>query len=132
LFTLVTLAFFAGIHSGRAMLLWSDLGSTQVHDTGAGADILGGILERDDSSDDTLYFKFHVDPLYDATTEEYFEEFQLFQSDRERLAVENALKAWPYSAFSTGEKGASNQMVEYIDLSSSNPERPGLARSTTY
>jgi ligand-binding sensor domain-containing protein/signal transduction histidine kinase len=132
LFTLIVLVIFTGIHSSRAVLLWSDLGSTQVHDTGAGADILGGILQRDDSSSDTLYFKFHVDPLSDGTTEEYFAAFQLFQGNQERLAVGNALKAWAYSAFSTGERGASNQMVEYIDLNSSNPERPGLGTSTTY
>ena len=132
LFTLMALALFAEPHSSRAVLLWSDLGSTQVHDTSAGADILGGILQRDDSSSDTLYFKFHVDPLSDATTEEYFAAFQLFQGDHERLAMGNALKAWAYSAFSTGVKGASNQMDEYIDLNSANPERPGLAASTTY
>jgi ligand-binding sensor domain-containing protein/signal transduction histidine kinase len=132
LFALIALAIFAGTHSSRAVLLWSDLGSTQVHETGAGADILGGILQRNDSSADTLYFKFHVDPLSDATTEEYFAAFQLFEGNQERLALGNALRAWAYSAFATGEKGASNQMIEYIDLNSANPERPGLGASTTY
>src|ERR1700677_1034420 len=73
LFTaLVALTVLCRTETSRAVLLWSDLGATQVHETGAGEDILGGVLKRDDSSTDTLYFKFHVDPLSDATTEEYF------------------------------------------------------------
>src|SRR5437879_1278618 len=61
----------------HAIVLWSDLGATLVHETGAGADILGGALKRDHSSSDTLYFKFHVDPISDASTEEYFALFEL-------------------------------------------------------
>jgi len=131
-FGLMFLAMLGWTDSIRAVLLWSDLGATQVHETGVGTDILGGILRRDDTSTDTLYFKFHVDPLSDATTEEYFAAFQLFEGNHERLAVGNALKAWAYSAFGTGTTGSSNQVVEYIDLNSSNPERPGLAASSTY
>src|SRR5215469_12542916 len=67
---LVGCVVFAAVNPSAATLLWSDLGATQVHETGAGVDILGGVLHRDDSSSDTLYFKFHVDPLSDATTEE--------------------------------------------------------------
>ena len=48
----------------EAVVLWSDLGATLAHETGAGNDILGGALKRDDSASDTLYFKFHVDPLF--------------------------------------------------------------------
>jgi ligand-binding sensor domain-containing protein/signal transduction histidine kinase len=129
---LMVLAMFLWVDTSRAILLWSDLGSTQVHETGTGNDILGGILQRNNSSRDALYFKFHVDPLSDASTEEYFAAFQLFEGNQERLAVGNALKAWAYSAFATGETGASNQVVEYIDLNSSKPERPALAPSSTY
>lgn len=129
---LVAMVALLWMDVGWASLLWSDLGSTQVHETGAGSDILGGILRRDSSASDTLYFKFHVDPLSDASTEEYFAAFQLFEGDKERLAVGNALKAWAYSAFATGETGSSNQAVEYIDLNSSKPERPALAPSSTY
>src|ERR1700690_425783 len=131
-FGLILLALLAGTDASQAMLLWSDLGATQVHETGVGNDILGGVLRRDDSSTDTLYFKFHVDPLSDATTEEYFAAFQLFEGNHERLALGNALKAWAYSAFVTGTTGSSNQAVEYIDLNSTNPERPGLVSSSTY
>jgi ligand-binding sensor domain-containing protein/signal transduction histidine kinase len=115
---LLLVTVFAWTDSSQAVLLWSDLGATQVHDTGAGVDILGGMLQRNDSSTGTLYFKFHVDPLSDATTEEYLAAFQLFQGNQERLAVGNALKAWAYSAFATEEIGSSNQVVEYIDLNS--------------
>ncbi|MGA2244165.1 MAG: two-component regulator propeller domain-containing protein [Verrucomicrobiota bacterium] len=118
--------------ASRAVLLWSDLGATQVHETGAGSDILGGVLRRDATAHDALYFKFHVDPLSDATTEEYFAAFQLFEGSQERLAVGNALKAWAYSAFATGETNPSNQVVEYIDLNSSKPERPSLVATSTY
>ncbi len=44
-----------------AVVLWNDPDATLVHENGAGADILGGALKRDDSANDTLYFKFHVD-----------------------------------------------------------------------
>ena len=108
LLALVTLAILAWAESSEGVLLWSDLGATQVHENGVGEDILGGVLKRDDSSSDTLYFKFHVDPLSDATTEEYFAAFQLFEGNHERLAVGNALKAWAYSAFATGETGPTN------------------------
>ena len=123
---------FGWLSSSQAVLLWSDLGSTQVHDTGAGTDILGGVLHRDDSATDTLYFKFHVEPLSDATTEEYSAAFQLFEGNQERLAVGNALKAWAYSAFATGETGSSNQVVEYIDLNSSKPEASGTGTFHAY
>src|SRR5436305_15122286 len=82
-----------------AIILWSDPGTTPVHETGPGADILGGALKRDDSSSGTLYFKFHVDPISDSSTEEYFAAFELFEADAERLGLGNALKAWAYSAF---------------------------------
>ena len=129
---LVCCVMFPAVNPLEAMLLWSDLGATQVHETGAGVDILGGVLRRDDSSTDTLYFKFHVDPLSDATTEEYFAAFQLFEGNQERLAVGNALKAWAYSAFATGATGSSNQVVEYIDLNSAKPEASGMGTFYAY
>jgi len=51
----------------------------------AGQDILEGAVKRDHSSADTLYFKFHINPLSDATTEEYFAAFELFEGDTENL-----------------------------------------------
>jgi len=126
------LAMLAWTNSGQATLLWTDLGATAVHETGTGTDILGGVLRRDGSSDDALYFKFHVDPLSDATTEEYFAAFQLFKGTHERLAVGNALKAWAYSAFATGQTGQSNRVIEYVDLKSSQPEAFGVGPVCTY
>ena len=73
-----TLAFWAA--PSNAVVMWSDLGATLAHETGAGSDILSGALKRDDSCRDTLYFKFHVDPLSDVGI------------DLLRLALENVLE----------------------------------------
>ena len=100
------------------------MGATLVHETGAGSDILGGALKRDDTSNDTLYFKFHVDPLSDVGTEEYFAAFQLYEGEAERLGVGNSLKAWAYSAFNTAQTGPSNNVSGDFDLNSSQPESP--------
>src|SRR5712671_4692603 len=106
----------------RAVILWSDLGEVLAHETGIGTDITGQALKRDDASGDTLYFKFHIDPLSDVTTEEYFAAFQLFEGGTERLAIGNSLKAWAYSAFLTSETGASNKVTGDFDLKPSRPE----------
>jgi len=109
--------------SARGVILWSDLGATLVHETGGGSDILGGALKRDDSSSDTLYFKFHVTPLSDPSTEEYFAALELYEGDTERLGVGNGAKAWAYSAFfNRGEIGESGKPLSELDLNSSTPE----------
>lgn len=105
----------------KAVILWNQSGPTLIHETGASTNILSTGLGRDDSSSDTLYFKFHVDPLSDATTEEYFAAFQLYEGHKERLAVGNALKAYAYTAFAIDE----NRPAEYVDLNSSIPEPSG-------
>jgi ligand-binding sensor domain-containing protein len=109
----------------RAAVLWSDLGPTLVHENGEGSDILNGALQRDDSSTDTLYFKLHVDPLSDSSTEEYLAAFELYEGGEERLGVGNALKAWAYSAFKTIDTGESAKVADYVDLHSSRPEPSG-------
>ena len=53
-FRLAVLTMLVWADSSRAVLLWSDLGATQVHETGAGVDILGGGLKRDATSTETL------------------------------------------------------------------------------
>jgi len=93
------LACFISPVSSRAVILWSDLGSTLVKNTGPGHDILGGAVRAGLGSTNTLYFKFHVNPQSDAGTEEYFAAFELYEGDAERLAVGNALKGWGYGAF---------------------------------
>ncbi len=116
----------------RGAVLWSDLGTTLVHDTGEGFDILGGAVKEDDTSTNTLYFKFHVDPLSDASTEEYFAAFELYEGDKERLGIGNALKAWAYSAFRADATGDSHEGSDYIDLHSSRPEPSTPGTSIIY
>jgi signal transduction histidine kinase/ligand-binding sensor domain-containing protein len=98
------------------VVLWSDLGQRLVRATGQGEDILNGAVKRDQTSTDILYFKFHVEPLSDFRTEEYFAAFQLYEGQNERLGVGNSLKAWAYSAFNTDEKGEKNEVAGDIDL----------------
>ena len=129
---LILLAMLAWANPSQAVLLWTDLGATQVHETGTGTDILDGLLQRNDSATDTLYFKYHVDPISDANTEPYSAAFQLFEGNQERLSVGNALNAWAYSAYDTGQTGPSNRVVEYIDLNSSNPEPSGIGTFFNY
>jgi ligand-binding sensor domain-containing protein/signal transduction histidine kinase len=93
---------------------------------------LGGALKRDDSSSDTLYFKFHVDPLSDASSEEYFAAFELYEGEAERLGVGNALKAWAYSAFLGEAEAGMTGKTSYFDLHSSKPEPLTGATSSTY
>ena len=106
----------------EAAVLWSDLGATLVHETGPGTDILGGVIRRDAAAADTLYFKFHVDPRSDVSTEEYSSAFQLYEGDTGRLAVGNSWAAWAYSAFNTDATGDSNKVFGDIDLHSARPE----------
>ena len=78
---LIGFLFISSSVPASAVILWSVPGATRVHETGAGSDILGGALKRDETSNDTLYFKFRVDPLSDLTTEEYFAAFELYEGD---------------------------------------------------
>jgi signal transduction histidine kinase len=89
---------------------------------GAGTDILRSAVKRDATSSDTLYFKFHVDPLSDVSSEPYSAGFQLFEGGTARLGVGNSLKAWAYSAFNTAETGTNNQVAGDMDLHSASPE----------
>lgn len=107
----------------NAVILWSDLDATLVHETGLGSDILGGAVKRDDLSNDTLYFKFHVNPRSDQSTEAYFAALELFEGDAERLGLGNALNAWAYSAYlNTDANSETNKVAGYIDLHSNRPE----------
>jgi ligand-binding sensor domain-containing protein/signal transduction histidine kinase len=113
-------------------VLWSDFGTTLVHNTGEGYDILNGAVKEDDSSTNTLYFKFRVDPLSDGSTEEYFAAFELYEGEKERLGIGNALKAWAYSAFRADATGQSDGGSDYIDLHSSRPEPSSPGTSIIY
>ncbi len=129
---LVGLWFWCSAASTSAVILWSDSGSTLAHNTGPGADILEGAVKRDDTSSDTLYFKFHLTPLSDVTTEDYFAGFELYDADAEHVAIGNALKAWAYSAFLGQAEGTDAGKGGYIDLHSSNPEAAAGANGSTY
>ncbi len=113
-----------------AVTLWSDPGSTLVFENGAGRDVLGGAVKRDDFSNDTLYFKFHIDPQSDSSTEEYYAGVELYEGDAERLGIGNALKAWAYSAFvKPAGADSADPAPGYVDLhsASTEPSEPNMA-----
>ncbi|MFO1478106.1 MAG: two-component regulator propeller domain-containing protein [Verrucomicrobiota bacterium] len=116
------LLLLAATSPARGVILWNDPVARLVHDNGPGSDILGGAVKRDDSANDTLYFKFHVDPVSDKDTEEYSAGFELFEGDVGRLGIGNAAKAWAYSAFFHTDTGDSNNPAGYIDLRTLKPE----------
>jgi signal transduction histidine kinase/ligand-binding sensor domain-containing protein len=133
----VAACFLMAAAGASADIIWSDLGATLAHDTGPGSDLLGGAVKRDEKATDTLYFKFHVKPGSDAGTEPYLAAFELYEGDKERLAVGNALQGWAYGVFNVSEVGKTNFNVfetartnnattDYgIDLRSSKPaEKP--------
>ncbi|HXC37157.1 MAG TPA: two-component regulator propeller domain-containing protein [Candidatus Acidoferrales bacterium] len=128
----LVLAIWACAGVTQAVVLWSDFGTTLVHNSGNGYDILNGAVKEDDSSTNTLYFKFRVDPLSDASTEEYFAAFELYDGEKERLGIGNALKAWAYSAFRADATGQSDEGSDYIDLHSSRPESSTPGTSIIY
>lgn len=128
----LALAALAFVLPVRAVILWSDLGSTLAHNTGKGADLLHGGVKRDDTAGDTLYFKFHIDPLSDTRTEEYLAAFQLFVGPKEGLGIGNSLKAWAYSAFNTAVVGEFNKVAGDLDLNSARPESSGVGTFFPY
>jgi len=113
-------------------ILWTDPDRRVIHETPVGDDILGGILERDDTASDALYFKFRVDPLSDAANERYYAAFQLAEKGENRLAVGNAPEAWGYSAFNTAEIGPENKEAGEFNLSSAHPEAAALGATKPY
>ncbi len=119
---IAALAFLPATVNGT--ILWSYVGTTLAHDTGPGKDILGGTVRRDNSSDDVLYFKFHVNPISDFHTERYLAGLQLFENSAERLGVGNAWNAWSYSAFNTAEAGNREQIPGEFCLRSTQGTTP--------
>lgn len=123
------LAMWVGCMSaqvGSAAMVWSDPDARVTHNTPVGTDMLGGVVKRDDTASDALYFKFRVDPLSDAASEEYYAVFQLYEGDEPRLAIGNAPEAWAYSAWYTSEMGPSNKLAGEFNLASAQPEAAGL------
>jgi signal transduction histidine kinase len=124
--------FCAGTVSAPAAVLWSESAPRVIHQTPDGQDLLAGLLKRDDTARDELFFRFHVDPLSDAATEPYSAAFQLFEGNQPRLAVGNAPEAWAYSANFTSEIGPSNKVAGEFNLKTSQPEAAGLGQFRPY
>ena len=132
--TFSLLALFVGIFppAARATVLWSDSSRTLIHENGAGTDILDGAVRRVGTASDTLYFKFHIDPLSDVGTEEYLAGLQFFEGATEKFGVGNSLKAYGYSAFNTLEQGTNNKISGDVDLRSASPEAFEVGKYVSY
>lgn len=115
-----------------AEVLWSDPDPRVIHKTPDGNDLLGGALQRDDTANDALFFRFQVDPLSDLASEPYFAGFQLFEGDEPRLGIGNAPEAWGYSAFDTAETSTLEGKTGEFDLKSAKPEAAGLGTFKPY
>lgn len=116
----------------HAVVLWSNFDPITVNTNGPGTDLLGGAVKRDDAANDTLYFKFHVEPTSDETTEPYFAALELFEDDTERLGVGNALDAWAYSVFFPGAQSRGVPPAGYLDLHTAHPDPNALAHQASY
>jgi signal transduction histidine kinase len=122
---MAVLVWFAAGPAALAVILWSDGAPRVVHKTPEGLDILGGTVKRDDTASDALYFKFHVNPLSDWTSEEYFAVFRLALKQTGKLAVGNAPEAWAYSAANAEETGPDNRRPGEFNLKTSQPAPVG-------
>ncbi|NOS68565.1 MAG: histidine kinase [Verrucomicrobia bacterium] len=130
---LTLLLLLAWSNQSLAVILWSDPSSMLIFENSAGRDILEGAVKRDDAANDTLYFKFHVDPQSDSTTEEYFAAFELYEGEVERLGIGNALKAWAYSAFfEQARQPESGPAPDYLDLHSSVLDQSASGATSSY
>jgi len=118
--------------SSPGAVLWSDPAARVIHKSTTGVDLLGGILRRDDSSGDTLYFKFRINPLSDVASEPYSAAFQLFTGDSPGLAVGNALEPWAYSAFNTAESSTLTGAKGEFDLNSARREAVAMGEFKPY
>ncbi len=116
----------------RAVVLWSNYDPITVETNGAATDLLGGAVKRDETANDTLYFKFRVEPISDETTEPYFAALELYENDTERLGVGNALDAWAYSVFFPGAQSSGVPPAGYLDLHSARPDPNALAHFADY
>jgi signal transduction histidine kinase/ligand-binding sensor domain-containing protein len=130
--TAVLIPALISTFQAHAVVLWSDFDPITVNTNGPGTDLLGGAVKRDDAANDTLYFKFRVEPISDETTEPYFAALELFEDDAERLGVGNALDAWAYSVFFPGAQSSGVPPAGYLDLRSAHPDPNALAHLANY
>lgn len=120
------------VFQAHAVVLWSNFDAIFVNTNGPGADLLGGAVKRDRGANDTLYFKFQVEPNSDETTEPYFAALELFEDDTERIGVGNALDAWAYSVFYPGAQSSGVPPAGYLDLRSARPDTNAIAHLANY
>ena len=118
--------------SVHATVLWQDSSKVLVHENGFGTDIMKGAVRRGGTASDTLYFKFHIDPLSDVGTEEYLAGLQFFENNTEKFGIGNSFKAYGYSAFNTAEQGNNNKVFGDVDLRSGSPEAFEAGKIVTY
>jgi hypothetical protein len=123
----ICLVFAAVVSSSGAAVLYSNGGPITANETGAGVNLAGFSVARNNSATDTLYFRYFLgSPASNMENENYFAAMQLFESGAERLGVGNAWGAWAYSAFGVSggdrdlnstvpEPGASFQLVRGAD-----------------
>src|SRR5260221_14336141 len=71
-FGLLFFAVLAWTDSIQAVLLWGDLGATQVHETGVGTDILDGGLRRGGFFTNKPLFLFSLRPFFVSAPHEEF------------------------------------------------------------
>ena len=116
----------------HAVVLWSNFDPIFVNTNGPGTDLLGGAVKRDNTANDTLYFKFRVEPISDETTEPYFAALELFEDDTDRIGIGNALDAWAYSVFYPGAQSSGVPPAGYLDLRSARPDTNALAHLANY
>ena len=130
--TAILMPVLISAFQARAVILWSNFDPLTVNNDGPGTDLLGGAVKRDEAANDTLYFKFRVEPISDETTEPYFAALELYEDDAERLGVGNALDAWAYSAFFPGAQSSGVPPAGYLDLHSARPDPDALAHLANY
>ena len=98
-----------------ADILWQDATTYELLDDSGddGTDttiFLDVPLSRDDTSEDTLYFRFTVTPFTDSTWENYFGGFQFYLQGQEHLGVGNSWGAYAWSTY-----------IPDLDLNSAEP-----------
>lgn len=125
----VLLACAIGAGKGRpvsAAVLWSDPGWHDLHQTNRTLSLEGSALRpKGDSSGETLYLRFTVDPLSDGVSEmieHYLAGWVFAEKGIENLGLGNALNAWGYSAFNAAQTGPPNEVEGEFDFLSLHSE----------
>src|ERR1700722_4247919 len=130
--SILLMPILIGAFQARAVVLWSFYDPITINENGSGTDLLGGALKRNGGANDTLYFKFRVEPISDETTEPYFAALELFEDDTARLGVGNALDAGAASFFFPGAQSGGVPPAGYLDLHSAHPDTNALAHQANY